>query len=260
MDNILDDFAQTNALRDVDTRLKLILGVGCILISVFSETPYTPLFIAISLGVCCIFIAKIPARLYFKLLAIPASFAAMSCIVILFLTGGGDLICSFPVLGYPLLVTTDSINLALLLIGRTLGGMSALYFIALTTPMIDLFSVMQSLRVPKEFIDLSMLIYRCIFILIGEMIEIHNAQEMRHGHSSFRNSIRSFFMMVGMLFIRTCERGDALVLAMDSRCYDGKLGIIEEKGTLPVMGVASVVLFLSSCIILTILTRNMQII
>ncbi len=57
--------------------------------------------------------------------------------------------------------------------------MSSLFFIALTTPAVELFSVMRDLRLPKEFVDLSMLIYRYIFVLIGEAIAMHNAQVMR---------------------------------------------------------------------------------
>jgi cobalt/nickel transport system permease protein len=225
METILDDFAHQNALREVDTRLKLALGVGAILIGVFSASPLAPVVIAVSMSIITVGLAKIPVRLYIGLLAIPVTFAVMSGVVILLVTGGGETLYSFSLLGFPLCVTTGSLHQAELVIARTFGGMCSLYFIALSTPMVELFSVMRSLRLPCEFVDLSMLIYRSIFVLIGEAIAIYNAQVMRNGYSTFRRKIYAFSMLSAMLFIKAWERGEALLVAMDSRCYDGKLEI-----------------------------------
>jgi cobalt/nickel transport system permease protein len=142
-----------------------------------------------------------------------------------------------PAGGLTLTITTGSANLALLLIARTLGGMCSLFFIALTTPMIEIFSVMHSLRLPKNFVDLSMLIYHFIFILIGEAIAIHTAQMLKHGYSSLRRSLNSFGMLSGMLFIRAMGKGEEMMTAMDARCYNGKFVLPEENkkpGTLAI--------------------------
>ncbi len=253
MENILDDYAHRNALRDVDTRLKLALGVGAILIGIFSTTPISPLIIGLSMGIITVGIARIPLRLYVGLLAIPISFAAMSGIVILFMTGGGEPLWTLTVSGFSFSMTTESLNLAVLVTCRTFGGMSSLFFIALTTPAVELFSVMRDLRLPKEFVDLSMLIYRYIFVLIGEAIAMHNAQVMRNGYSGFRRSIHAFSMLGAMLFIKAWERGEALLVAMDARCYDGKLEVMEGERHLDLKGVASVGCYLCLCSVITVL-------
>ena len=59
---------------------------------------------------------------------------------------------------------------------------------------------------------------------------------MRLGYGRFRESVHSIGMLSGALFLRTWESGEALVLAMDARCYDGKFGIPGE--TRPVSGLA----------------------
>ena len=253
MENILDDYAHRSALRDVDTRLKLALGVGAILIGIFSATPLSPLIIGISMGVITVGIARTPLRVYVGLLAIPVSFAAMSGIVILFMTGGGEPLWTVTVLGFSFTMTTESLNLAVLVTCRTFGGMSSLFFIALTTPAVELFSVMRDLRLPKEFVDLSMLIYRYIFVLIGEAIAMHNAQVMRNGYSGFRRSIHAFSMLGAMLFIKAWEKGEALLVAMDSRCYDGKLEVMEGERHLDPKVVVSVACYLCLCSAITIL-------
>lgn len=248
MEHFLDDYAHTNGLRKLDTRVKLLLGVGCILIGIVSPTPHAPLFMGLTLGCVTVLLARIPAGIYLRLLAIPASFAATSCLVILLLSGGGAVIAEWTVLGQSLVVTAESADLALLLLARTFGGMSALFFIALTTPTVELFGVMRGLHLPQEFIDLSMLIYRYIFILIGEAIAIRNAQVMRHGYTTFRRSLSSFSMLAAMLFLRSWEKGEDLLRAMDARCYDGKLSVIEQEGRIPTKALFAVITYLLACI------------
>ena len=70
--------------------------------------------------------------------------------------------------------------------------MSALIFIALTTPMTDLFIVMRRCRVPEAVLDLTMMIYRTIFMIMHLLVQTYQAQVMRLGYSSFRESIESF--------------------------------------------------------------------
>jgi len=220
---MLDDFAQTNGLRGTSPGLKLFLGLASILLCVSSPGPVAPLLVAVSLSVAILALARIPPRVYARLLLIPVSFAVMSIAVILFITGSGTVLFEVP--GLPLAVTADGANLAVLLLARVFGGMCSLYFIALTTPMTEVFDIFRRLGVPTVLIDLAMLIYRFIFILIEEAGQIYRSQVMRLGYGRFRESVNSFGMLAGALFLRTWESGEALVLAMDARCYDGKLGI-----------------------------------
>jgi cobalt/nickel transport system permease protein len=247
MELILDEYAQKNALIEINSPIKLLAGIGAIFICISSTSPIAPLMIAISMAFITVVLAKIPIRLYVSLLTIPVSFAIFSGLIILLTSGGGLVLLSGNIAGISLSVTTDSANLALMVITRTFGGMCSLFFIALTTPIIEVFAVMQQCRLPRGLLDLSMLIYHFIFILIGEAISIHTAQLLRHGYDSFKNSLHSFAMLGAMLFIRAWQQGEELVIAMDSRCYDGKL---ELSGTARKTGsrvVAAVFLYLGIC-------------
>lgn len=259
MENILDDYAQQNALRTVDARAKLLLGGGAIIAALVSAGPVAPAFIAVSMAVITVAIARIPGRFYATLLTIPLSFAVISAGVILFLSGGGEAIWSMPLCGITLAVTTGSVNQAVLILSRTFAGMCALFFIALTTPMVEIFTVMRALRLPPEFVDLAMLIYHFIFILVGEAVATRNAQEIRQGYAGFRNSIRSFSMLAGTLFVRSWEKGEELILAMDARCYDGRLPPCSGEETLSHRTVFAIAAYLSLCGALALLTGGIQI-
>lgn len=259
MDQYLDGYAQANALREVDSRLKLFLGLGSIVITLGSPSPWAPLFIAITMAIITLLLARIPIQVYLSLLLIPLSFASLSAIVILFVKGGGTPILVFSLGGSILTVTTSSANLSVLLLARTFGGMCSLFFIALSTPMIEIFSTMHSLHLPSVVIDLSMLIYHFIFLLIGEVIAIYNAQTIRHGYTSIRRSINALAMLGGVLFIRAWRQGEELILAMDARCYDGRLELIDEQRTTRPLAIASVAFYLVLCCILAWSTASLAV-
>jgi len=202
-------------------------------------------------------LAKIPARFYARLLLIPVSFAVMSIVVILFITGSGTVIIEFP--GLPLAVTTDGANLATLVLARVFGGMCSLYFIALTTPMTEVFDLLHRLRVPTVLIDLAMLTYRFIFILIDEAGEIYRSQVMRLGYGRFRESVNSLGMLAGALFIRTWESGEALVMAMDARCYDGVLAVPEENQAVSGLSLALTLAYLGAVLWVSLTTGGLRI-
>ncbi|HOI13260.1 MAG TPA: cobalt ECF transporter T component CbiQ [Methanoculleus sp.] len=244
MYEVLEDFAQTNNLRETSPGLKLFIGLSSILLSVSSPGPVAPLLVAASMSGAVLALAKIPARFYAKLLLVPVSFATMSIIVVLFITGGGAMLLKVPDL--PLAITADGANLALLLLARVFGGMCSLYFITLTTPMTEVFDILRRNRAPPVLVDLAMLTYRFIFILIEEAGQIYRSQVMRLGYRRFRESIRSFSMLAGALFIRTWESGEALVLAMDARCYDGRLGIPSDSRPVSTLALATTLLYLST--------------
>jgi cobalt/nickel transport system permease protein len=245
MHDLLDDYAHANALRDVNPKVKLLLGLGSILVCVFSTSPLAPLIVAATMSAATIILAKIPAQFYLKLLAVPLAFVLFSSAAVIFLQGGTALF-TFSVLGMNLEITREGLNLALLLLTRTLGGMCSLFFIALTTPMIEVFSILKSVGLPSFLIELSMLIYRYIFVLLDQATMIHSAQTMRLGGTSMRSSLYSFSMLTSVLFLRAFEQGERLMVAMDSRCYNGHLGVIEKDLPVPKKG-----LIITSCYLLT---------
>lgn len=259
MHDLLDDYAHTNALRDVNSRLKLSLGLGSILVCVFSTSPLAPLLVALTLGAVTIFWAKIPVRFYLKLLAVPLAFVLFSCVAVIFLQGGAALF-TFSILGINLEVSREGLNLALLLLARTLGGMSALFFIALTTPMIEVFSILKSVGLPSFLIELSMLIYRYIFVLLDQAATIHSAQTMRLGGSGMRSSLYSFSMLASVLFLRAWEQGERLMVAMDSRCYDGYLDVMERDLPASNAVVVTVACYILVAVAIAFLTKDYHLI
>lgn len=256
MHNLLDDYALDNGLRDASPRLKLFLGLSSMLISVSSPSPLAPLFVALTLSLATVLLARIPGRIYFHLLLLPLSFALLSAAVVAFMHGDGRTLFHLPILGLDLAVKEEGASLALLLLARTFGGMCSLYFIALTTPMIEIFATLRYLHLPSSFIELSMMIYRYIFVFLDQAARIHSAQVMRLGDSGARRSLDSFAMLASVLFLRSWEQGERLIMAMDCRCYDGKLEIMEQTGKATARQKLAVGAYLALASIIAVLSRG----
>jgi len=139
-------------------------------------------------------------------------------------------------------------------------GMSALIFIALTTPLIDLFIVMKQCRIPEAIVDLTMIIYRSIFMVMDQLVQTYRAQLMRLGYSSLRESIQSFATLCGSVFISSWDAAEDFIRAMDARCYSGKFVVFGE--TRPVEAVPTILVgaFLAVSSLVVIATQGVALI
>lgn len=260
MTNILDDYALMSPLRERNNWLKLSIVLFGLLVGVSSTSPITPLFIAICMSFTTVAFGRAPLKLYLKLLLAPLGFALTGVIIIAFFSGSGQELLSFELAGYPLSVRADGLELALLVLSRSISGMCCLYFLALTTPMIELFAVLKATRLPESLIELSMLIYRYIFVFLDMALCIRYAQTVRLGYSNFRRSIHSLGMLASTLFIRSWEQGEKLFLAMNSRCYDGKMTLFEVHRPVKTIELLLTSAYFLSALALFYFTKNISIV
>jgi cobalt/nickel transport system permease protein len=260
MSNILDDYALMSPLRHRNNWLKLTIVLFGLLVGVSSTSPFPPLFIALCMSFTTVAFGRAPFKIYLKLLLAPVGFAVVGILIIAFFSGSGQELMSFKLMGYPLSVRKDGLELALLVLARSISGMCCLYFLALTTPMIELFAVLKASKLPETFIELSMLIYRYIFVFLDMALSIRYAQTVRLGYSNFRRSIHSLGMLGSTLFVRSWEQGDKLFLAMNSRCYDGKMTLFEVHRPVRAPELLLTSAYFSLTLALLYLTKNASIV
>ena len=245
-ETLLDDIAQNSSFRHVHPGTKILLGLGSLLICLVSPSPLVPLLSGIILTLVLLVPARVSLLVYGELLFAPAIFMAFSVIVLLFMLGGGDVIWHFsPVSWINLTITDNAVRQSALILCRVFGCTSSLFFIALTTPMTDLFNLMKRCRLPAELIDLMMIMYRYIFITYEQAHEIWQAQVMRLGYSRPKEWIRSFATLCGMLFISSWNAGEDLIRAMDSRCYTGIFPSLGEAEPVRMRSLVPVIVYLA---------------
>ncbi len=256
----LDDIALLSPLRYKNTTLKVVLVFVGLLAGLFSSSPVLPFFIAVCMIAATLVLGKIPVGMYFKLFLSVLGFAVVSAFILaLFAYGdGGETLWSINLFGWVISITTGSANLAILVFARSMNGLACLFFLSMTTPMLELFSYFKRFSFLDIFMELVMLIYRYIFVFLALLLNIQSAQAMRFGYRNFRTSIHSIGLLVGSLFIQTLEQGDRLYLSMNSRCYDGKLPYYDVKYKILFSDAVISLIFLAAVAAVYVYTREIQ--
>lgn len=187
-------------------------------------SPRTALLIALILAAISVFGAGIPATRYLRIAA-PTLFFLMASTLSLLVT-----------LDFGSSLSTVSLHLAksefpriAQVCCRSLACLSALLFLALTTPLSDVISLLRRCRVPDTLLDLMTLCYRTLFVLSEAVHETITAQSARLGYATLTLSIRSLGGLVSNLVVQVWQRSLALHLAAQARNNTGALRFLESS-------------------------------
>jgi cobalt/nickel transport system permease protein len=259
MESHLDYHAHNNGLREVNTHSKILFAVSTLLICVASPSPIIPIFVFCLITFLLIFQAKIPIKTYFKFISIPFSFAFITLIYMSLFYGTSDPIWYIASLGsFDIVIYRDGIQLGFLVFSRIIGAFSCLVFLTFTTPMTELFSVFHKIRIPTILIEISMLMYRFIFLFLSEAETMYHAQKTRLGYSNYKNSFQCLGMLAGNLFIRTWFQGEKINMAMESRGYQGHINTLKQDEGIKIRYLALIITFECFIIFITYITRDFQ--
>ena len=243
-EDTLDHHTMHNELTETNIYSKVIFALVAILLNLIAGSPIIPLIIFILSSCLIIFVAKLPARFYATFMAVPIGFAVLSGVFLAFL-GTGPHIWDLGIFGIGL--TMGGINQAVLVFSRVLGGVAALGFLILTTPMNRIFAVFHDLHVPTILTDLAILMYRYIFLFLDVTSTMYNSQKTRLGYHSYMSWMNCLASLAGMVFIRTWEQGEISYKALASRGYNGQLNMIREGDSIkdiPIKHWVLIVLFI----------------
>jgi len=97
-----------------------------------------------------------------------------------------------------------------------------------TTDFNMLLKGMEKLHLPQMMIIILSFMYRFIFLLIDETERMWMAYQSRYIHLPFLLRIKFMARQIGVLFIRTYERGERVYQAMDARGFQGKVYTMNE--------------------------------
>lgn len=227
---IIDKLAYSSELRYKSPFLKSAFAVGTLLICVAARSFVVSTIVLFMMGCLTVFYSRTSLFHYIKLMMAPFTFLALGTVAIAvnFTQAPMDL-CSIPIGAHYLAVSYTSLYYAIRLIVVSLASISCLYFLTLTTPVLDLLAVLRRLHCPWIIIELMMLIYRYIFVLLDMAISITNAQNCRLGNRDAKTAIQGMGLMLSVLLIRALNKSTLLFEAMESRCYDGEVRVLDES-------------------------------
>jgi len=227
----IDHNAYSSRLREIDPVIKIVSALIVLFISLYANSYLVSIVIIFTINLTIVKYGGTKLKLLLGLMLLPISFLILSVITIIIQSSASQSNLLLPIrishLYYGL--NLDSLNFVGRLIFRAIAAISCMYFIALTTPMTEVFSALRRLRLPKLVIELMELIYRFIFILKETANQIYIAQSSRLGYNSLSASYKSLGILTSMLFDRGYKRSDKVYIALESRGYDGELNIIDSE-------------------------------
>lgn len=225
-----DNVAYGSKLKRTDPRQKLAFALLTLGVCIWADTAVISFSVILIMGWMTVCRGGTPLRIFVRLLLLPMSFLLISVLTIAVnLSDKPEIfMISLPFSGNWMGISETGFHDALRLFLKALGAVSCLYFLSLSTPMVDLFAALRKLRVPKLLVEMMELIYRFIFVLLETSDTIVTAQNARLGYTRLSTGYRSLSTLVSSLFIRAYKRSDDLYIALESRGYNGELNVLEE--------------------------------
>ena len=227
---IIDRYAYFNKLKNVHPLEKFLFSILTLLICVIANSIAVSVITIIIMAFITVKKAGTARKFYFKLMLIPLYFLIIgtAAIAVNPLPPSNIAIVSCKIFNITLGITKYSFLMAIKTFLKAFAAVCCLYFLALTTSMVDIISILRKFKTPELFIELMGLIYRFIFILIESSANIINSQTARLGYINIKKTFNSLGILFSNLFIFSYKKANNLYTALESRNYTGKMEVLEN--------------------------------
>lgn len=227
----IDHSAYYSKLRKIDPVIKIITALVVLFISLFANSYLVSTVIIIVISFIIVKFGGTSLQILLHFMMLPISFLILSVVTIIFQSSDNPNNLLLPIKISYLYYGFDIYNLDFVgrLIFRVTSAILCMYFIALTSPMTEIFCVLRRVKFLKLIVELMELIYRFIFVLTETANKIYIAQSSRLGYNGLKASYKSLGILASMLFDRSYKRSDKIYIALESRGYNGELNIIDTE-------------------------------
>lgn len=229
----IDSYAYSNRLYSTHPGEKFAFTVATMIICLASSSMITALAVTLLMAGAVVLHAGIPWRQYLKLMTLPASFLLVGvATVAVSVSASGQpevYLFWFRAGSFSIGVRDQDLVVAAGIFLKSLGATSCLYFLSLTTPLVEIISILRKLKAPPLFIELMSLVYRFIFVLAETAEKIYTSQSSRLGYRTLKNGYFSLSQLISSLFVRTLYRSKELSKTLSARCYTGEIRVLETR-------------------------------
>jgi cobalt/nickel transport system permease protein len=222
----IDTLAYSNRLRHLPPSQKLWFAPIVLLLASIAHYP-VQIVIFVWMSVWIVVYAGIPRQIYSLMMLGVMTFLVTSLPALVLEYAGNvspeiraDALWQIDVGSGQIYLSARGSMRAIELLLRSLASTSVLFFIVLTIPAIELATTCQKIGCPQILIELSLLVYRFIFLFVDTAQNIVTAQVSRGGYRTHRLRLNSLNLLVRQLIQRTATRYQQLTLGVKSRGFD----------------------------------------
>ncbi len=226
----LDRYAYDSKLRNENPLDKLLFSLAAMLCCLLLNSIVASVLVLMVMLWLTVSKGGTPLKHFIRLMLIPSTFLMISVITIALSITRTPMVFIFSIYirSFYIGVTEVGLATALRVAIKAWAAISCLYFLSLTTPMLEVISALRRLWLPSLFLELMSLIYRMIFIFMETAQTIYLAQSSRLGYITIRGGIKSLGGLVSVLFLRSYRKAEELYIALESRGYENELMVLEE--------------------------------
>lgn len=226
---LTDKLAYSSEIRDKSPYVKTVFALGNLILCVISRKIIFSFFVLIIMGYSTLSKSRISLYDYLKFMSFPGAFLILSSISIVFDFSNLPLELVNLSVGRWYIGTSEAdIIYSVQLIMTAMSSVSCLYFLSMTTPMQDLIMVLRKCKIPWLIIEITVLMYRFIFI-IGDMTSATVlAQNCRLGNGNMNDKIQNMGTMLASVFVRSYHKANRMFEAMEARNYNGQICVLWE--------------------------------
>ncbi len=218
----IDDIAYASPFRDWSPLGKFLLALSLLVSSLVASTIAVPLIVFI-IGLGLLFYSsklRFPRVVTLALLEGLAIFIIGA--VVIALVTAGEVIWSLDFGPFVLHFTRQGVELGVMVVLRALAGMTVMLFFATSTPIPQFAQALRQARVPKELVELTVLIYRYSFLLLEQVETMYVAADCRLGFRGYNNKFKTTAKLAVGVFTRSVDMAERSQVALDSRCFRGE--------------------------------------
>lgn len=238
----IDEMAYASPAREWSPLGKLVLALTLLISSLVASSIVIPSLIFL-IGFGLLFYST---RMHFP--RVISLLLAESLLV--FIIGGaiiamvtaGEVAWSASIGPLNIAVTSQGIDLALMVIMRAVAGVTVMLFFATSTPIPSFASALRQLRLPREVVELTVLVYRYSFLMLEQLNTMYVAAGCRLGFKGTRTKLRTTARLAVGVFTRSLDMAERSQVALDCRCFRGEFRSYREPSRLSVKWVAASIL------------------
>ena len=104
-------------------------------------------------------------------------------------------------------------------------------YLTITTSIPEMLYALKKIKLPEFVAEMMSLVYRTIQIFLDELMRLERSAESRLGFHGRRNMLRTSALLGYSMFIKSMERAEKLNMAMESRCYSGKMPMPSSRSS-----------------------------
>jgi cobalt ECF transporter T component CbiQ len=218
----IDEIAYASPFRDWSPLGKFMVALSLLISSLVASSIVIPILVFL-IGFALLFYStrmRFPSAIVLALLDGLLIFF-LGAVIIAFVTAG-DPLWSIDIGPFVLNFSRQGVELGILVFMRAVAGVTVMLFFATSTPIPQFANALRQLRIPREMIELTILVYRYSFLLLEQLDTMYVAANCRLGFRGYKNKFRTTAKLTVGVFTRSLEMAERSQTALNCRSFRGE--------------------------------------